>query len=175
MAVCSLDLLTESPVWPVSAWCYQLSGIHCRGEVHDLCTAFLGADKEQGPGEGAHGGVRPGRKEEGRQAGLGLGQGAGLLQLLDGATTPGGPLVAGLPPSEGENGLPLLLQWARITADAHTLLCHSYVLGWFMAWGRCRRYFEHLLVGRPPDVLFPQSSLGPSSVVVAIDLTASAE
>jgi len=130
---------------------WQLSGIHCCGEVHDLCTAFLGADKEQGPGEGAHGGVRPGRKEEGRQAGLGLGQGAGLLQLLDGATPPGGPLVAGLPPAasalprEGENGLPLLLQWARITADAHTLLCHSYVLGWFMAWGRCRRYFEHLL------------------------------
>jgi hypothetical protein len=76
---------------------------------------------------------------------FGAGQGYALMVLLGGAeaATP----VDGSPFAGADaRGRLLLEELAREVAAAHALLGHSYVLGWFMAWGRCRRYFEHLQV-----------------------------
>ena len=40
----------------------------------------------------------------------------------------------------------LLQDVAEAVADGHRLLANSYILGYFMAWGSCRTYFEDLQV-----------------------------
>lgn len=119
---------------------WQLAALRCEAELSDPRCLSLGGGRPLSSGEAAS------TQNSKRWNEFGAGQGHALMVLLgsaDAATPVDDSPSAG---ADARRGRMLLEELAREVAAAHALLGHSYVLGWFMAWGRCRRYFEHLQV-----------------------------